>query len=389
MTWFSSSSKGTYTCFKYENLCHYEQRLERLEENGKVGGDESFSLGIPRFRHVPPPAVGSSLEAPLLLRFLLCFSLENGIIQAPRTILERKPQKEQGAESLKGEKQSVIRVALATQLHHVRHATLQTSSYKKPRTERKQGIYLSVIHSIHKSISRAQTQKQEPPFSWTLELVFEPEIEKLARRNRRETRLRKAQQEQEILQGTSEENLVHRSVMEEHPLNKRITSGEYVVPNSAGCSASIVRPPIAANNFEIKPALLHLVQQDQFGGSEVEDPNLHLSSFLQICDTIKMNGVSDEVIRLRLFPFSLRDRAKYWLQTQLRGSITTWEELVSKLLMKYFPPSKYYKLRGEISCFGQKEGESLCKAWEQFKKLLRNCPHHGFSDVHQVHIFYN
>lgn len=78
---------------------------------------------------------------------------------------------------------------------------------------------------------------------------------------------------------------------------------------------AIMGPNILANNFEIKPALLNVVQQSQFGGNEIEDPNTHISNFLEICITIRINGVGDEAIRLRLFPFSLRDKAKIWLQS--------------------------------------------------------------------------
>ena len=60
---------------------------------------------------------------------------------------------------------------------------------------------------------------------------------------------------------------------------------------------------VNANNFEIKPSLIQMVQQSQFRGNAVEDPNAHLTTFLDICNTIKMNGINGDAIRLRLFPF--------------------------------------------------------------------------------------
>ena len=53
-----------------------------------------------------------------------------------------------------------------------------------------------------------------------------------------------------------------------------------------------------------------MMQQSQFGGNTIEDPNAHLASFSEICDTIKLNGVSEDAIGLRLFPFSLKDKVK-------------------------------------------------------------------------------
>src|SRR5262249_47021317 len=102
---------------------------------------------------------------------------------------------------------------------------------------------------------------------------------------------------------------------------------------------------VAANNFEIKPAIIQMIQNSvQFSGLSIEDPNAYIASFLEICNTFKSNGVSDDAIRLRLFPFSLRDRAKGWLNTLPSGSITTWDGLAEKFLTKYFPPSKTAKL---------------------------------------------
>ena len=72
----------------------------------------------------------------------------------------------------------------------------------------------------------------------------------------------------------------------------------------------IRRLPILVNNFKNKLAIIQMIQANQFGGSQTEDPNAHIVSFLEICDTFKHNGITDDTIRLRLFPFSLRDKAK-------------------------------------------------------------------------------
>ncbi|XP_017416468.2 uncharacterized protein LOC108327255 [Vigna angularis] len=174
---------------------------------------------------------------------------------------------------------------------------------------------------------------------------------------------------------------------DQEPVRK--TLRDYSMPNPNSYQGSIVRPPIQANNFEIKPALLQVIQQNQFGGANSEDPNSHLENFLAICDTLKINGVLDDAIRLRLFPFSLRDKAKGWLQSQPQGSISTWEDMATKFVTKYFPPSKSAKMRNEITSFVQQDNESLYEAWERYKELMRKFPHHALPEWLQVQTFYN
>nr|GEY90301.1 reverse transcriptase domain-containing protein [Tanacetum cinerariifolium] len=123
-----------------------------------------------------------------------------------------------------------------------------------------------------------------------------------------------------------------------------------------GYEDAIVVPPINANNFKVKKT----------------HPK-----------------VSNTTIKLLLFPFSLEGEARIWLDKEPPRSILTWEDLVSKFINKFFPPSKTTYLRNEITNFLQKPNETFNEAWEHFKDLLRQCPHHGFSELHQLDTFYN
>ena len=85
---------------------------------------------------------------------------------------------------------------------------------------------------------------------------------------------------------------------------------------------------------------LQMVPNILFHKFSGENPNMHLTTFIEVCDTIKYNGLTEEALRLRLFLFSLGDRAKHWLTSQPPDSITSWNDLVQKFLTKFFPPAK-------------------------------------------------
>ena len=153
--------------------------------------------------------------------------------------------------------------------------------------------------------------------------------------------------------------------------------------------SAIRQPTVDANNFELKPALITMVQQHQFIGQPTEDPNEHLGRFLRMANTVKLNGVRPEVIKLHLFPFSLRDIAATWYESLPYGSVDTWEELVEAYLGRFFPPFLTSERRREIIVFQQGEDESLYVAWERFKRLLKRCPMHGIDLKTQMDIVYH
>nr|GEW92911.1 reverse transcriptase domain-containing protein [Tanacetum cinerariifolium] len=154
-----------------------------------------------------------------------------------------------------------------------------------------------------------------------------------------------------------------------------------------GYEDAIVVPPINANNFELKQTLINLVQSNQFTGRQ--DPHNHLRFFNKVTSTFRHPEVPNTTVKLLLFPFSLEGEEIIWHDKEPPRSILIWEDLVSKFINQFFPPSKTTYLRNEITNFLQKSNETFNEAWERFKDLLRQCPHHGFSDLHQQDTFYN
>ncbi|KAG7533277.1 Retrotransposon gag domain [Arabidopsis thaliana x Arabidopsis arenosa] len=150
----------------------------------------------------------------------------------------------------------------------------------------------------------------------------------------------------------------------------------------------IVPPPVQNNNFEIKSGLISMIQGNKFHGLPMEDPLDHLDNFDRLCSLTKINGVSEDGFKLRLFPFSLGDKAHQWEKTLPPDSITSWDDCKTAFLTKFFSNSRTARLRNEISSFTQKQSESICEAWERFKGYTIQCPHHGFKKASLLSTLY-
>ncbi|XP_070002223.1 uncharacterized protein [Nicotiana sylvestris] len=150
---------------------------------------------------------------------------------------------------------------------------------------------------------------------------------------------------------------------------------------------AIVKPDITGH-FKMKQYMVQLIQSTWlFVALPHEDPQRHIQNFLEITDTYNYPNVSNDYVRLTLFPFSLIGEAKEWLNKEPANSIHTWDDLVRKFLIKFFPTKKTKVLRSQILGFEQRAGETLRQAWERYKKMLRDCPHHCQIDEVLGHTF--
>nr|GEW54168.1 reverse transcriptase domain-containing protein [Tanacetum cinerariifolium] len=138
------------------------------------------------------------------------------------------------------------------------------------------------------------------------------------------------------------------------------TMEELCQPTLNGRGGPIAPIAIQPTNFGLKNDMIQQVQNScQFHGLSGDDANKHLDKFLHVTQSIKVNGVTDDTLRLYLFPHSLTHHATAWFDRLPRNSIKTFEKIEKMFLGKYFPPSMVTKLRNEITNFHQRPDESF------------------------------
>ncbi|GAU38817.1 hypothetical protein TSUD_163920 [Trifolium subterraneum] len=226
------------------------------------------------------------------------------------------------------------------------------------------------------------------------ELLFDPEIEKTAKANRKAARLaRQAARLASGIQETSEEesSSPHTSDDETESMAgvnppPRRTLGDYGQATN-GQNANLGFQPANPVSFDIKNTVLNSLKENQYSGAESECPNIHLSHFYEACGYIDPPNISESDKRLRLFKLSLTGRAKDWIDTLPSGTITSWDELELKFRERYFPIHKFLERRNDITNFEQGDSESLYDAWERFKLCLKKCPKHGLDNHAQMQHF--
>ena len=164
---------------------------------------------------------------------------------------------------------------------------------------------------------------------------------------------------------------------------------DFTAPRAEEIHLGYTAPTINAEEYQIPPAWVSMVQRNLFHGLPHEDATQHLANFEEICGTIKVQTVSPENLKVMAFTFSLADKAKSWIRGQRPENMNTWPKVANAFLNKFFPPSKTNSLRHEIHNFRQTGNETMSEAWERFQELQRCCPHHGIEGWNLLQIFYN
>jgi hypothetical protein len=237
--------------------------------------------------------------------------------------------------------------------------------------------------------------------SLNLELTpLDPDLERNIRRarrgraemgdNQREPRVeqheenrRDEEEENEEFEDERAGNGEHRRMYE---LDFTTALHELFAPTAVSTHSCIVLPPTNVIHYDLKPHVIQMLPS--FYGLDHENPYSHVKKFRSITVTTKFQNFSEESVNLRLFPFSLHDRATEWLDSLAPRSITSWKELLKQFYHRFYPMSRVNDARKEISSFSQDEDEKFTECWTRFKDMLMKCPPHGYEKWRLVQFFY-
>ncbi|RVW66829.1 hypothetical protein CK203_065802 [Vitis vinifera] len=185
-----------------------------------------------------------------------------------------------------------------------------------------------------------------------------------------------------IMEATPEDQHSHQGRQDN--LNEFRSMRDRMHPPRMSAPSCIVPP---TEQLVIRPYLVPLLPT--FHGMESENPYAHIKEFEDVCNTFQEGGASIDLMRLKLFPFTLKDKAKIWLNSLRPRSIRSWTDLQAEFLKKFFPTHRTNGLKRQISNFSAKENEKFYECWERYMEAINACPHHGFDTWLLVSYFYD
>ena len=161
------------------------------------------------------------------------------------------------------------------------------------------------------------------------------------------------------------------------------TMRDHIHPPRVSAPSCIIPP---ADDVAVRPYLVPLLPT--YHGMENENPYTHLRDFEEVCTTFKEGMMDMDLLKLKAFPLTRKDKAKIWLNSLRPRTIRNWAELQAEFLKKFFSAHKTNNLKRQIYTFVAHDGEKFYQCWERFMETISACPHHGFDIWMLVNHFY-
>ena len=161
------------------------------------------------------------------------------------------------------------------------------------------------------------------------------------------------------------------------------TMRDHIHPPRVSAPSCIIPP---ADDVAVRPYLVPLLPT--YHGMENENPYTHLRDFEEVCTTFKEGIMDMDLLKLKAFPLTLKDKAKIWLNSLRPRTIRNWAEMQAEFLKKFFSAHKTNNLKRQIYTFAAHDGEKFYQCWERFMETISACPHHGFDTWMLVNHFY-
>ena len=189
---------------------------------------------------------------------------------------------------------------------------------------------------------------------------------------------------------------VHTDTMDPLPEEQHSQPGTPMNPNAYRTMRDHIHPPRVSapsciippvEDVAVRPYLVPLLPT--YHGMENENPYTHIRDFEEVCTTFKEGLMDMDLLKLKAFPLTLKDKAKIWLNSLRPRTIRNWAELQAEFLKKFFSTHKTNNLKRQIYTFAAHDGERFYQCWERFMETISVCPHHGFDTWMLVNHFYD
>ena len=139
------------------------------------------------------------------------------------------------------------------------------------------------------------------------------------------------------------------------PMQDQRAMREFLNPHRLSTPSCFMLPP----NQILLPFSLNWYLNYPFLEGQNENPYSHIKEFEDIVSIFREANTPLDIFRMKLFPLSLKDEAKTWLNSLRPYSIRNWGDLQSVFLQKFFPTHRTSELKNEISNFKAMEDEKF------------------------------